>query len=118
MTKHYDALSEVEPVFRDLRNVMDMSVVAAIIQNEDLANKVGLDLPMIGGELATPSYTVPEKIPSQVSVSNSYAVQVSGGVLLDSWGAAKNTVVNDKITEVAAVAKLATADRWWWNAKQ
>ena len=118
MTKHYDALSEVEPVFRDLRNVMDMSVVAAIIQNEDLANKVGLDLPMIGGELATPSYTVPEKIPSQVSVSNSYAVQVSGGVLLDSWGAAKNTVVNDKITEVAAVAKVATADRWWWNAKQ
>jgi hypothetical protein len=117
MTKHYDALSEVEPVFRDLRNVMDMSVVAAIIKNEDLANKVGLDLPMIGGEMATPSYTVPEKIPSQVSVANSYAVQVSGGVLLDSWGAAKNTVVNDKITEVAAVATVATADRWWWNAK-
>jgi len=118
MTKHYEALSEKEPVFRDLRNVMDMSVVAAIIRNESLADKVGLSIPLIGGEMTTPTYTVPEKIPSQVSVSNSFAVQVSGGVLLDSWGAAQNTVVDDKITEVAAVATVATADRWWWNAKK
>jgi len=118
MTKHYDALSAKVPVFRDLRNVMDMSVIAAIIRSEDLANKVGLEMPLIGGKIATPSYTVPEKIPSQVSVADSYAVQVSGGVLLDSWGAAQNTIVKDEITEIATVAKVATADRWWWNAKQ
>ena len=118
MTKHYDALSEKEPVFRDLRNVMDMSVIAAIISNEDLIRKVGLSLPLIGGDLATPRYTVPEKIPSQVSVADSYAVQVSGGVLLDSWGAAQNTVEKKELGEVASVAKVATAERWWWNAKQ
>lgn len=118
MTKHYDALSAKVPVFRDLRNVMDMSVIAAIIRSENLASKVGLEMPMIGGEIETPSYTVPEKIPSQVSVADSYAVQVSGGVLLNSWGAAQNTVLKDEITEVAAIAKVATADRWWWNAKQ
>ena len=60
MTKQYDALSAKEPVFRDLRNVMDMSVVAAIIRNEGLTKQVGLSLPMIGDELETPSYTVPE----------------------------------------------------------
>ena len=117
MTKYYDALSTKVPVFRDLRNVMDMSVIAAIIRSENLTSKVGLEMPMIGGEIATPSYTVPEKIPSQVSVAAS-TVQVSGGVLLNSWGAAQNTVVKDEITEVAAIAKVATADRWWWNAKQ
>jgi hypothetical protein len=118
MTKHYDAVSEKEPVFRDLRNVMDMSVIAAIIRNEGLANKVGLKLPKIGGELDTPTYAVPEKIPSRVSVAGSYAVQVSGGVLLDSWGVAQNTVEEKKLGEVAMVAKVATADRWWWNAKE
>ncbi|QEG21882.1 DUF1598 domain-containing protein [Mariniblastus fucicola] len=118
MTKHYDALSAEVPVFRDLRNVMDMSVIAAIIRNEDLASKVGLTIPMIGGELKTPTYPVPEKIPSQVSVANSYAVQVSGGVLLNSWGIAQNTIIKDDITQVATVAKVATADRWWWNSKK
>ena len=118
MTKHYDALSEKETVFRDLRNVMDMSVVAAIIRNEGLTKKAGLSLPLIGGKMETPSYTVPEKIPSQVSVASSYVIQVSGGVLLDSWGAAQNTVVKEEITEVAAIAKVATADRWWWNSEK
>jgi len=118
MTKHYEALSEKVPVFRDLRNVMDMSVVAAIIRNEGLAQKVGLEMPLIGGELETPSYTVPETIPSQVSVAKQYAIQVSGGVILDSWGVARNTVVDESLGEKVAVAKVATADRWWWNAKQ
>lgn len=118
MTKHYEKLSAEVPVFRDLRNVMDMSVIAAIVRNEHLLSKVGLELSMIGGKLPTPTYAVPESIPAQCSVADSYAVQVSGGVLVDSWGAAQNTVVDEKLTEVAAVAKVATADRWWWNAKQ
>lgn len=118
MTENYEALSAKVPVFRDLRNVMDMSVIAAIIRNEGLADKVGLKMPLIGGQLETPSYTVPETIPSQVSVADSYAVQVSGGVILDSWGVARNTVVNEELGELVAVAKVATADRWWWNAKQ
>ena len=118
MTKHYEKLSAEVPVFRDLRNVMDMSVIAAIVRNEHLLSKVGLELSMIGGKLPTPTYAVPESIPAQCSVADSYAVQVSGGVLVDSWGAAQNMVVDEKLTEVAAVAKVATADRWWWNAKQ
>ena len=117
MTKHYDALSASVPVFRDLRNLMDMSVIAAIIRNEHLISKVGLEMPMIGGELNTPSYSVPEKVPSKVTVADS-TVQVSGGVLMNSWGAAQNTIVKDDISKVATVAKVATADRWWWNAKQ
>ena len=117
MTKHYEALSSKVPVFRDLRNIMDMSVIAAIIRSENLATKVGLKMPMIGGKIDTPSFTIPEKVPSQVSVANA-TVQVSGGVILDSWKAAQNTVVKEEITEIASVAKVATADRWWWNAKQ
>jgi hypothetical protein len=100
---------------------MDMSVVAAIIRNEDLLNKSGVSLPMIAEELETPTYTVPVSIPSKVSfvgTSSNTALQVSGGVLLNSWGVAQNTILSDKLTDVAAVAKVATADRWWWNAKK
>jgi hypothetical protein len=122
MTKHYDELSAKEPVFRDLRNVMDMSVVAAIIRNEDLTGRVGLELDMIvGNKIQTPSYEVPEAIPTQLSYVHSnttgYTVQVSGGVLLDSWSVAQNTIVKPEVASVAAIATVPTANRWWWNAK-
>ena len=121
MTKQYEALSAKEPIFRDLRNVMDMSVVAAIIRNEDLLNVSGAKLPMITEELDTPSYTIPESIPSKVSfvgTSSNTALQVSGGVLLNSWAVAQNTIVSEKLANVATIASTPTADRWWWNAKK
>jgi len=121
MTHNYEDLSRQEPVFRDLRNIMDLSVIAAIIRDEDLLVKAGLELPMMTGEtLATPSYEIPETIPSELSFVNtgrSYVTQVSGGVLVDSWGVAQNSVVDAEMNQVAIVAVTPTADRWWWNAK-
>lgn len=122
MTENYDALSAKEPIFRELRNIMDLSVVAAIIRNEDLKGRVGLELDMIeGNSVQTPSYEIPEAIPTQLSFVRSrnagYTVQVSGGVLVDSWGVAQKTVVNNDVAKVADIATTVTADRWWWNAK-
>lgn len=121
MTRNYEDLSKKEPVFRDLRNIMDLSVIAAIIRNEDLLTKVDLKLPVMTGEvLETPNYQVPETIPSELSFVNtghSYVTQVSGGVLVDSWGVAQKTVVDAAMNQVATVAVTPTIDRWWWNAK-
>lgn len=122
MTDNYEQLSAKEPIFRELRNIMDLSVVAAIIRNEDLKGRVGLELDMlVGDSVKTPAYEIPEAIPTQLSFVRSrnagYTVQVSGGVLVDSWGVAQKTVVNNDVAKVAMVAKTVTADRWWWNAK-
>ena len=47
MTEKFEDLSAADPAFRELRNVMDLSVIAAIIKKDNLASKVGLEIPAI-----------------------------------------------------------------------
>lgn len=123
MTEKFEALSSAEPAFRELRNVMDLSVIAAIIRRENLATKVGLETPAILGlaeAFTLPSYNVPSSVPTECSfvrLNNSWLVSASGGVQLDSWGVAQNTETVAALANVAQTATQRTADRWWWNAK-
>lgn len=120
MTERYDELADAEPVFRELQNLMDMSVVAAIIRKHDMNGHVGLAIPSLLGEtknvslVAGPSpKTVPTKC-SFIQVTNSWLVSASGGVQLDSWGVVENAVVNN---DLAKMAKLTPNANWYWNAK-
>ncbi len=121
MTERFDELAATEPAFRELRNVMDISVIAAIIKSQGLIEKVGLEIPSILGTKnhKIPSYAVPKVIPAQCSfvrISNSWLVSASGGIQLDTWAVAKNT---EAVAEVGEIAKLAAkvGDNWWWNSK-
>jgi len=122
MTARYDELSQQEPVFRDLRNLMDLSVVAAIIAREDLLEKVGLDIPTIASKqsyVSVPSLNVPKSVPSQcgfVQFRNSWVVSVSGGVQVDSWAVAANTQEVASVSKIRENAVTPTAERWWWNS--
>ncbi len=121
MTERFDELSAAEPVFRDLRNAMDLSVVAAIISRERLSEKVGLKTPAILGltnAAVTPSYTVPKVVPAQCSfvrIAQSWLVSASGGIQLDSWGIASNTEVVPNMESIAE-ATATQGGSWWWNA--
>ncbi len=44
MTESFNELSREMPVFADLRNIMDLTVVATLITQERLAERAGLDL--------------------------------------------------------------------------
>lgn len=121
MSDRYEELSKQQPVFRELRNLMDLSVVAAIIAKEDLIEKTKLPLPSILAldTVATPTWNVPKSVPTQCSfvrLSNSLMVTTSGGVLVDSWSVAANTKVDPKLASIAASAIDSRGDRWWWNA--
>lgn len=119
MTERFEELAQAEPCFRELRNVMDLSVVAAIISRHGLADKAGLQMPAILGQsnVALPSWNQPKSVPAQCSffkTSNSWLVSASGGVQLDSWGVAQNQVVVADLSQLAA--KAASDDQnWWWN---
>ena len=117
MTENYEKLSATEPVFRELRNMMDLSVVAAIIEGEGLMKSAGLSAPAIKGNdtIAIPKWNVPKTVPTQCSfarMSRSLMVTTSGGVTINSWAVAKNTKVDSKLTLDTANS----TDRWWWNA--
>lgn len=121
LTERFDEVSQVEPVFRDLRNLMDLSVIAAIISKNQMLKKMGLKIDAITGDaVQTPSRPVPSSVPSACSfvvIKNSYVVTTSGGVQVDSWAVAGKTKVDTELAKTSAVALAANGgNRWWWNA--
>jgi hypothetical protein len=121
MTDNYDSLCQVEPVFRELRNVMDLSVVAAIITGEKLMQKVNLDIPAITDQqyVSTPTRAVPESLSTQcsfVKIDRGWVITASGGINIDSWGVAANKEPVASLDQVARNATDRTVARWWWNA--
>ncbi|MCC9658909.1 DUF1598 domain-containing protein [Rhodopirellula sp. JC737] len=121
MTAKYEELSIERPIFRDLRNVMDMSVVATLITQQQLDLKSQIDLGVLRGsesnvELA--SYEMPKSLEPQCSFikgRSGWTVTASGGVNLNAFGVSDNLATDQTLGKVA-VAETA-ADRWWWDGK-
>ncbi|MDA8563335.1 DUF1598 domain-containing protein [Mariniblastus sp.] len=122
MTKNFDDLAAADSTFGELRNVMDLSVIAALMKQQQMTQAVSLEIPAILGltEVATtPAWTVPKTVPTQCSfarLTRSWLVTASGGVSVDSWGVAEKFETDAKVGEVAKVALKRNSDRWWWNA--
>lgn len=116
MTAKYDELSVAMPVFGELRNCMDLAVVAALVAHYDLTGYVGASLPLLteGKSVRGPKYHVPTTVDSHVSVTRArrqWIVGVSGGVDLDSW-----SVLNEPEHGVVPVSVSNIPDgRWWWD---
>ena len=119
MTAKYDELSVADPVFGELRNLMDMCVVAALIEKEHLTDKAGCSLPILTGatsDLATEAWNAPKTISPEVSLlrtRNSWLVTASGGVQIESWQAASQTAVDAKVSEIRKQATPTGSSLTW-----
>jgi hypothetical protein len=121
LTDRFEEVSKVEPVFRDLRNLMDLSVISAIIAKNKMLDKMGLEIDAITGDaVQMPSRPVPSSVPtacSFVNIKGNYVVTASGGVQVDSWAVAGNTEIDAELAKQSAVALAAKdGNNWWWNA--
>ena len=120
MTAKYDELSVHFPVFGELRNMMDMAVVGALIVKNDLLQKAGLDLASLMSDRAIISrdgFDVPKKVPTVVNWEKQggrYVVTASGGVEINSWKVAEKTEVSTKLSPIRGSA-LPAGSKWWWN---
>ena len=120
MTEKYPQLSLAAPIFGQLRNCIDLSVVAALIANEGMLTVADCRLNVLLDEtkLKTPPHAVPESVPSQASMvkgQNGWIVSVSGGVEIDAFGVVENVEPDAKIGETYKEAiSHAPPDRWWW----
>ncbi|MEW4451444.1 DUF1598 domain-containing protein [Bremerella sp. JC817] len=122
MTKNYEELSAEDKVFGDLRNVMDMCVIAALLQKEQLLKKANLELDMIQSDsspVKLEAFPVPDTVPtffSAMKKGRQWVITASGGVDINSWEVAshsENVAGMDKLrTEQLASA---TTNVWWWN---
>jgi hypothetical protein len=131
-TTHFAALAEKYPVYADLRNLFDLAVATALIQNDGLAARANWSpaLLMNAEKLPLPKQAVPRQVETVINhrVINQQRVQhvvagVSGGVMV----AAKDVLQRERTTDVAgalakerrpAPADSTAASPWWWDAAE
>jgi hypothetical protein len=123
MTEKYDELSAKEPIFGELRNVMDMAVVAAVIAKEDLCGKASCDLAAFWNSeasVAHQEFSSPKWVSSQCSLmkrGKEWVITASGGVDVTSWQVASKTVDDKKVNEIRGQATPASRAGVAWNKK-
>ncbi len=120
MTARYEALARKSPVFAELRNCMDLTVVAALIASEDLPDRAGLDIGLLldADALTLPVYQTPRHVPtitSQKKLGNFRAITASGGVSFDPWKIAKTRQVEASVAQQRGSATSPADAPWYWN---
>ena len=120
-TEKYDELAVADPVFGQLRNCMQMAIVAALIVKEDLAGKAGYSLPT----LLDPTDVEIEKLPAPRQVDtvisslkvnrNNWLVSASGGVSINSYAVIQEVTESPSLVAVRAKATGKQPTTWWWN---
>lgn len=118
-TAKLDVLSTKDTVFGDLRNVMDLCVVAALIEAHQLESLAACDLTGILGDssqVETPSLDIPKALDPQISLLESVQgmlVSASGGVMIESWQVATQTKEDDRVAAAYAKASRWETESWF-----
>jgi Protein of unknown function (DUF1598) len=118
MTTHYDELCVKDPIFGQLRNCIDLAVLAALIQQRNLPEIAGWSMPLlVGSDLPVESYHAPRQVDSQASAvakGQAWVLSVSGGVLINPW---QPLARPEQRVELRAqrTKSAAHGTGWWWN---
>jgi hypothetical protein len=122
MTSHYDELALKETSFGELRNVMNMCVIAALVAKEQLLAKADCQLPTLmgaNGKLGVMAMSAPKCVETQCSalqIGQDYVFTASGGVSIASWQIADKTELRPAVAQVREKAKPISSDtKVWWN---
>ncbi|MEX0642692.1 MAG: DUF1598 domain-containing protein [Pirellulales bacterium] len=115
-TAKFDELAREDSTFGALRNVMDLSVVGALLVKENLLERSGLEAPQLLSQQPVEEFPVPRCVPSQASfvkAGRNWVISVSGGVQIFPWQVADRTEV---VAELAnARAEGPSPANWYWQ---
>jgi hypothetical protein len=124
-TQRYPALAARSPIYAELRNLIDLAVLAAHIQQQDYYGKAGWKMPFFGSEKAMPleTYEEPKLVAPAVNAvmrGSRLMTPIAGGVHIEAQMAIKpeNRLPDEKDN----VAKLRQSTKptlapgqWWWD---
>ncbi|MEO1617479.1 MAG: DUF1598 domain-containing protein, partial [Planctomycetota bacterium] len=116
MTESFEELAKEMPIFGDLQNLMDLSVVSTLIVQERLEARAGLGLELLRDTtaLAPPEFETPQAVSPECSFikgRGGWVVAASGGVLINPF-----QIVQDQEVDASLAMDLSSRDnRWWWN---
>lgn len=116
-TEKYDELAKKDSVFGQLRNVMQLAVVGALIEKEHLLDRAQLQLPYLLGEEKLAAYPVPRQVHTQASFvkkGRNWLISASGGVQMFPGQVAAQTETSAALAP-ARDQLAARPTHWWWN---
>lgn len=124
-TKKYPELAEKSPVYAQLRNLIDMAIAAAYIQQEDYYGKAGWEMNTLGDEsvYSVETYGAPahvETVVTSVWKRGQLMTPVGGGVNIQAHLALDyDHIQEDPDGEVGKAREATTLDladgQWWWD---
>lgn len=125
-TKHFDSLASRATVFGELRNLIDMSIVAAYIQKSDMYKQAGWDMETFGNEERFPIevYPAPKKVApvlNAVVKGGALMTPIAGGVSIQPRVALNSDQISvDTDGKIDSVRDSITHDQladgqWWWD---
>ena len=124
-TKKYAELAAYSPVYAELRNLIDLVVAAAYIQEQDYYGKAGWTMELFGEEsaLAVETYTAPKQVESTVAAiwkGQRLMTPIGGGVQIEAAMALEpENVLSDehgKVAELRRETAIELAEgQWWWD---
>jgi hypothetical protein len=125
-TQRYGELARKVPVYAQLRNLIDMLVASALIQEQDYFGQAEWTMEVFGNEQLLPVqiYAAPKQVESAVNAiwkGNILTTPIGGGVHIDAREAisAERVKLDDdgsieKQRESISVSGLAEG-QWWWD---
>lgn len=125
-TKKFRMISEQSPVYSQLRNLVDLSIAAAFIQDRELYSKAGWDLGVFADEDQLPVQVFPA--PRQVETAINAVIKgsrlitpIGGGVAIQAKKAlADENILDDPKGTISQQRESIGIDhledgQWWWD---
>ena len=103
MTEHYEELAAHDSTFGQLRNLMDLAVIGAIVEREQMFERAGLQAPELLGGQSLVRFPAPTQTASKASLlkkGRNWIVTASGGVEMLPWSVVENNEAVSSLAEV------------------
>lgn len=124
-TKKFQAIAETNPIYAQLRNMIDMSIVAAYMQDRHFYDQANWDLGVLGREsdFSVEVLPAPKQVETAVNAimkGNRLVTPIGGGVAIEARKALnENNLQSDDGTIQTQRSKITLenipADQWWWD---
>jgi hypothetical protein len=115
-TSKFEELAREDSSFGQLRNVMDLAVVGALLTKEGLIQKASFQAPGLMGDQQLDEYPAPRAVASKASfvrAGGRWVVSVSGGVQIFPWQIADRTAVSKDLASTRP--QLPAPKSWYWQ---
>ncbi|MGI9473357.1 MAG: DUF1598 domain-containing protein, partial [Rubripirellula sp.] len=125
-TDKFPAIAQKVRIYAELRQLIDVAIAAAYIQEQDFYGQAAWEMPVLMDEskVAVETYTAPEQVETAVNAiwrGNTLMTPLGGGVHMQpSRALNRDTLVvdtagdNNRVKQSAGPSNLAKG-QWWWD---